>query len=224
MFDREVAEQYDAWYDTKLGSFVDETETACAFRLLQPSSEDSILDLGCGTGNFSLKLAREGADVTGIDISDAMLDVANEKSTCEDLTIDFRNMDAHNLKFNDHSFDAVLSMATLEFVEDPQEVFDEMIRVTKPGGRIVIGVIHEDSPWGELYAQQAEQGDPVFSGANLKTRDDLRQLDSEYLIEIDSCLYLPPDIDEESISWEEEREREGSEAAGFLCGLWRKQE
>lgn len=224
MFDREVAEQYDAWYYTKLGSFVDDTETECAFRLLQPSSGESILDIGCGTGNFSLKLARVGADVTGIDVSDAMLDVAREKSTGEDLNIDFQNMGAHDLTFQDQSFDAMLCMATLEFVEDPKQVFDETMRVIKPGGRIVIGVIHQNSPWGKLYAEQAEQGDPVFSGANLKTRRDLQKLDSEHLIEIDSCLYLPPDIDEERISWEEERKRADSDPAGFLCGLWRKPE
>ncbi len=224
MFDKQIAEEYDAWYNSKLGAFVDETETKCAFDLLQPSDDDKILDVGCGTGNFSLKLAGRCAKVIGVDISDAMLQVAQNKIKNQTDHTEFRKMDAHHLEFEDNSFDSVLSMATIEFVEDPQQVFDEMFRVVKPGGHIVIGAIHRNSPWGEMYKQLAEEGDPVFGGALLKSRDELTRFDRENLVKIDSCLYLPPDVSEDEISWEEEKKRQDSAPAGFLCALWRKPE
>ena len=79
-----------------------------------------VLDVGCGTGNFSLKLARMGLKVTGIDISDNMLKVAENKARAEGLIIDFINMDAHDMKFEDNSFDAVISMAVIEFICEPE--------------------------------------------------------------------------------------------------------
>ena len=83
MFFDEIASSYDGWYETPLGSFADEVEIALAFGLFEVRPGDLILDAGCGTGNFSLKLARKGARVVGVDISPDMLALAREKAARE---------------------------------------------------------------------------------------------------------------------------------------------
>ena len=75
----EGAATYDGWYRTKLGQFVDAVETRLAFDLLKPKEGQKVLDGGCGTGNFSIKLASLGCVVTGIDVSTEMLNVARTK-------------------------------------------------------------------------------------------------------------------------------------------------
>ena len=87
----EVATDYDQWYTTKMGRFVDDIETACAFELFLPQQDQKILDVGCGTGNFSIKLAEKGAIVTGIDVSEEMLSIARNKTGA--LPITYKNMD-----------------------------------------------------------------------------------------------------------------------------------
>lgn len=146
VFDRE-ASSYDDWYKTTLGKHVDEVETRCALNLLQPQNGLKILDVGCGTGNFSIKLARMGCIVTGVDISDRMLQIARNKASAENLTAKFLTMDICSLEIEDGSFDAVISMAALEFIEKPLKAIDEMFRVLKHGGHLLAGTINRDSSW-----------------------------------------------------------------------------
>src|SRR5690554_353842 len=112
VFDKE-AEDYDQWYNSKLGSFVDRVETELAFKLFKPHKEMKILDVGCGTGNFSVKLAEMGCKVVGIDLSEKMLNIARAKIK-EDLDLEFHKMDACKLEFSDEEFDGVISMAAFE--------------------------------------------------------------------------------------------------------------
>ena len=81
IFDKE-ATFYDNWYKTTLGEFVDKVETECAFGLLSLTEGGKIIDIGCGTGNFSIKLAKKHYEVVGIDISKNMLDIARKKVEC----------------------------------------------------------------------------------------------------------------------------------------------
>ncbi len=234
MFDRKVAEAYDSWFDTPLGAFVDQTETRCAFDLLRPLPGERILDLGCGTGNFSLKLAAAGAVVTGVDLSEEMLRVAEKRANQEQRTIDFLRGAGESLPFESESFDGVITMATLEFVDDPERVLGEMLRVTRPGGRVVVGAINRDSPWGELYTRIGKEGDPVFKDARLMSRSEVVSLKPKGSPAarppavtppetVDGCLYLPPDSSEGEIGWvREDAGREAGMAPGFLCLLWRK--
>lgn len=231
MFDRNVAEAYDSWFASPLGAFVDETETRCAFTLLGPRPGERILDVGCGTGYFSLKLAAQAALVTGVDLSQAMLTVARRRATEERRSIDFLRAAGESLPFDDGSFDAAITMATLEFVDDPEKVLGEMLRVTRPGGRVVVGVINRDSPWGELYTRIGEAGDPVFKDARLMNQSEVVSLRPKGTPAvappetIDACLYIPPEASEGDIGWiEEDAGREAGVSPGFLCVLWRKTE
>ncbi|AZR73334.1 ubiquinone biosynthesis methyltransferase UbiE [Anoxybacter fermentans] len=224
MFFDKIADSYDKWYETKLGSFVDEVETKLAFDFFQPTKGMKILDVGCGTGNFSIKLAKKGCKVIGVDISDAMLEIARKKAKSNNLNITFYNMNVYDLDFDDETFDAIFSMAAFEFIKEPEKAFKEMMRVLKPGGQLLIGTIHKDSHWGRLYLKQACKPDSIFRFANFKTLKELEDLDRKNLIKSGECLFIPPDIREDEISWEKERELSQSERGGFICALWKKTE
>jgi ubiquinone/menaquinone biosynthesis C-methylase UbiE len=222
-FDRK-ADTYDRWYETKLGSFVDKVETELAFDLFDPQSGEKILDVGCGTGNFSLKLARQGCQVTGVDLSEAMLAKARKKVSAAGREIDFYHQDIKDLKFPEATFDGVISMATVEFVEEFEAAFAEMKRVTKPGGKILIGTIAGDSQWGAAYRKRAQEQETVFEHAHFKTQEGVNDLDSENLVASQECLFIPPDIEEEKIGWEAEEKLADVNKGGFFCSLWQKEE
>jgi ubiquinone/menaquinone biosynthesis C-methylase UbiE len=98
-------------------------------------------DLGCGDGTTALPLARAGAEVVGIDIARNLVEAGNRRAAEEGLTnLRFQEGDASNLEgVADHSFDLTLSVFGAMFAPRPFDVAKEMVRVTKPGGRIVMG-------------------------------------------------------------------------------------
>jgi ubiquinone/menaquinone biosynthesis C-methylase UbiE len=100
-----------------------------------------VLDLGCGDGTTAVPLARMGADVVGIDIARNLVDAGNKRAAEAGLpNLRFQEGDACNLEgVADHSFDLTLSVFGAMFAPKPFDVAKEMVRVTKPGGRIVMG-------------------------------------------------------------------------------------
>jgi ubiquinone/menaquinone biosynthesis C-methylase UbiE len=100
-----------------------------------------VLDLGCGDGTTALPAARLGADVVGVDIAGNLVDAGNRRAAKEGLTnIKFQEGDASNLEqLSDKSFDLVVTVFGAMFAPKPFEVAKEMVRVTRPGGRIVMG-------------------------------------------------------------------------------------
>jgi ubiquinone/menaquinone biosynthesis C-methylase UbiE len=100
-----------------------------------------VLDLGCGDGTTAVPLALLGAEVVGIDIAKNLVDAGNRRAAQAGLNrLKFQEGDACNLQgVSDHSFDLTLSVFGAMFAPKPLEVATEMVRVTKPGGRIVMG-------------------------------------------------------------------------------------
>ena len=100
-----------------------------------------VLDLGCGDGTTALPLARAGAEVVGIDIARNLVEAGNRRAAEEGLTnLRFQEGDASNLEGEaNHSFDLTLSVFGAMFAPRPFDVAKEMVRVTKPGGHIVMG-------------------------------------------------------------------------------------
>jgi ubiquinone/menaquinone biosynthesis C-methylase UbiE len=99
------------------------------------------LDLGCGDGTTAMPLALLGAEVTGIDIARNLVEAGNRRAAEAGLDrLKFHEGDACNLDgVGDQSFDLTLSMFGAMFAPNPFDVAKEMVRVTKPGGRIVMG-------------------------------------------------------------------------------------
>jgi SAM-dependent methyltransferase len=100
-----------------------------------------VLDLGCGDGTTALPAARLGADVLGVDIARNLVDAGNRRAKEEGLTnCRFQEGDATDLHdVADHSFDLVVSIFGAMFAPKPLEVAKEMTRVTRRGGRIIMG-------------------------------------------------------------------------------------
>lgn len=100
--------------------------------LLTPQPEEYILDLGCGTGQLTQQIANSGAEVKGIDLSEALIDRARNNYPHLQFSVE----DARDFKC-DRSFDAVFSNATLHWVKPPEAAIESIHRCLKPGGRFV---------------------------------------------------------------------------------------
>jgi ubiquinone/menaquinone biosynthesis C-methylase UbiE len=100
-----------------------------------------VLDLGCGDGTTALPAAKRGADVLGVDIARNLVEAGNKRASAQGLAnCRFQEGDATDLKeLKDGSFDLVVSIFGAMFAPKPFDVAREMVRVTRPGGRIVMG-------------------------------------------------------------------------------------
>jgi SAM-dependent methyltransferase len=106
-------------------------------RTLNVHSGEDVLDIACGNGNTAITAGRKGANVTGIDITTELLDLAVEEAKIAQVDgITWKEGDAQNLPFEDESFDVVLSTFGHMFAPQADLVAKEVIRVTKKGGRI----------------------------------------------------------------------------------------
>lgn len=143
---RAVYDQIAGEYDARIpGSGpADEifTDTEMEFLFGKISAGEQVLDMGCGTGRFTVPLAQSGAQVTGLDLSEAMLAVAASKLDEQGLRAEMRQGDMARLPFPDSSFDTVTSMLALMHIplKDRPAVFREVSRVLKPGGRMLLCV------------------------------------------------------------------------------------
>lgn len=103
------------------------------------------LDVGCGAGMAAAMAADLGANVSGIDASDAMLSIAKERHPAGD----FRVSDLETLPFDDNSFDVVTGFNSFQYAANPATALAEARRVTKPGGRVAM------MTWGEPEGMEA---------------------------------------------------------------------
>ncbi len=125
---------------TEIATFMRESGQALV-ESLAITSNLKALDLGCGDGTTAMPLALLGADVTGIDIARNLVEAGNKRAAAAGLKrLKFQEGDACHLEgVADHSFDLTLSVFGAMFAPKPFDVAKEMVRVTKPGGRVVMG-------------------------------------------------------------------------------------
>ena len=153
-----AATKYDAWSDTPLGSLLFQAEKQCLLPLVDVRLQPW-LEAGVGTGRFGQALG-----VTyGLDASSNMLAIAAGRGlrVCQGL--------GERLPFGAKAFGGVLMVTTLCFVLDPNQVLQEIVRVLKPEGRLVLGMMPADGPWGQYYALRGRKGHAVWSHARFLT-------------------------------------------------------
>ena len=178
---------YDAWYDNPRGHWVGETEFNLAARLLSAKPGDSLLDVGCGTGWFTRRFADAGLQVTGLDPHAGWLAYARARS---DRPIRWVEGDAARLPFADSSFDHVLSIAALCFVEDERQAVAEIVRVARRG--FAIGWLNRASL---LYRQKGQAGGSgAYRGARWHAAAELREFFSGLPVrglKLRSAIFMP---------------------------------
>jgi len=105
---------------------------------LRPSGGEYLLDVACGDGYYSRKMASRGAKVEAIDIDPERI---RNASTYHNVpNVQYQRANAENLPYVDGTFDKVVSVCALEHFHNPQKAIDEAYRVAKPGGRLVLHV------------------------------------------------------------------------------------
>jgi demethylmenaquinone methyltransferase/2-methoxy-6-polyprenyl-1,4-benzoquinol methylase len=164
MFDQ-VAGRYDLTNDVlSLGN--DRLWRVATTRAVDPRPGQRILDLAAGTGASSVSLARGGAEVVAADFSPGM--IAEGRRRYDSIpNLSFREADATALPFADDEFDAVTMSFGLRNVNEPKKALAELLRVTKPGGRLVVCEFsHPPSPaFNGLYRFYNDRVLPVIARA-----------------------------------------------------------
>ncbi len=97
-----------------------------------------LLDVGCGSGEPALMAAKDGLEVTGVDIASNLVERAQVRAQAEGLQARFEEADAEALPFEDASFDVVASLIAAMFAPRPDHVAKELLRVCEPGGTIAM--------------------------------------------------------------------------------------
>lgn len=178
------AKQYDAWYSTPFGKYADKLEKEMIFEFLGNVEGKKILDAGCGTGNYTIELAKRGAIAVGLDSSIEMLKTAKEKAK----HVRFVLGSMLYLPFKDKSFNTVVSVTALEFCfENPEKAVNEMRRI---GSRAVVGVLNK---WSLYFLEKKIKSifaDSVYARARFYSVFELKNLFGD--IEWNSTLFFPP--------------------------------
>jgi ubiquinone/menaquinone biosynthesis C-methylase UbiE len=104
-----------------------------------------VLELGCGLGTDGARFAEAGADYTGVDLTEAAVELARKRFELFDLPGRFQTADAENLDFPDESFDLVYSHGVLHHTPETAQAIREVQRVLRPGGRAIVMLYHRDS-------------------------------------------------------------------------------
>jgi len=134
-----------------------------------------LLEVGCGTGHWSQFFSDFGFAVTGVDISEPMIKVAQAKNI---PNASFQIADGHSLPFVDNSFDVTVAITTLEFAGNAELVLQEMVRCTrKPSGRLLIGVLNA---LARLNRNRQQTPESLYAKARLFTPSQLKKLLSKY--------------------------------------------
>jgi len=123
-------------------------------------STERVLDVATGSGNAAMAAARRGCEVVGIDYVPSLLDRARRRARAEGLAIDYVEGDAEALSFLDASFDVVASVFGAMFAPDQDRTASELLRVTRPGGRIGIVAHTPEGFIGQLFRTIAKHVPP----------------------------------------------------------------
>lgn len=180
-------DDYDAWYNSARGCWIGETEARLLLKQLAPQSGEHILDVGCGTGWFTRRVAElAGVSVTGVDINESWLTFARSR----DPVSRYLMADALSLPFANDSFDRVFSVTALCFMPDWPRALREIVRVSRKG--FVVGLLNRNSL---LWREKGRSGGcGAYCGAHWHTRQEIHQVLEEQPVcntRIHSAIFFP---------------------------------
>ena len=160
-----------------------------------------VLELGCGTGQLSLFLARSNREIFAVDISNASLTMGeNFRETNQINNAYFMKMDVFDLKFKPNSFDCVISNGVLHHTKDAKQAFKCLVNVTKPGGIMVIGLYHR---YGRLITRLKQKLAKILGSKigyldkksrKIKSKDKRRAWVTDQFLNPHETLHTPNEI------------------------------
>ncbi len=185
------SDRYDSWFDSPEGQSLFRLEVACLRGLIPPDRRNQV-EIGVGTGRFAAAL-----DVrAGMDPSLPML---------RRIAFPIKQIvaaRAETLPYADNSMDFVLMVVTICFLKDPSTALQECRRILRPGGRLLVGLVPADSPWGRRYSRLKREGHLFYRHARFYRCDELLALARENRLDFTaarSCLRHPPGIPPEAV-------------------------
>ena len=213
-------EKYDRWFETPIGALVKKYENQLLLDLLEPRPQELILDVGCGTGVFTLNILGLGTRVIGLDISQPMLLRAGQKAG----KYPFRAVagDMRFLPFADQCFDRVVSMTALEFIADGQAAVEDMFRVAKKGGVVVATTLNSLSPWADRRKKAADKGHSLFEQMVFRSPDDMRALAPIDATVKTAIHFLKDDDPQRAPEIERDGNKKGLDTGAFVAARWIK--
>jgi SAM-dependent methyltransferase len=190
-----LTESYVRWRSSRLGRITDALERQLLAGLLGKVAGKILLDVGCGDGAMALELAQQGATVTALDADPLMIAAARLRAATEANRVHLVGGNAESLPFDDATFDVVVAVTVLCFVQDTEHAMMEIARVLKPEGRLVVGELGRWSLWAAQRRIRGWMGHPVWRAVKFRTAADLRRLaDAAGLrvVEIRGAVHYPP--------------------------------
>ncbi len=189
-----VTEGYSRWakfYDTKWNALI-AAEELYSLPILENLEGETALDVGAGTGRFSLKLARNGWKVTALDSNSQMLSFAKRAAGDEALTIQFIHSPIEGgLSTPSTSFDLVVCALTLCHIPDLRDAIREFHRALAPGGHLLITDVHPDFIAAGMPTQFVEDEVTYHLPNEPHTRDDYLQAITNAGLSISTVLEIP---------------------------------
>jgi ubiquinone/menaquinone biosynthesis C-methylase UbiE len=181
----ERAPAYDRWFDEPWGRFAFAVESRALLSAMGLVEGEAVLDAGCGSGRFTGVLAEQAALAVGVDADPAMLRIAASRHVAPMILGDVRA-----LPFPNECFDVAVAVTVCEFSRHPQRVVDELARVTRHGGRIVLGALNPRSAWGLAHRRRFRE--PPWNTARFLSAAELRSLGARHgRTSVTSALYAP---------------------------------
>jgi SAM-dependent methyltransferase len=131
---------------------IDEVPPAHLLAAVGVDAHDRVLDVATGTGNVALRAARSGAQVTGLDLAQELLEIAAVRAAALGAAVEWVQGDAEALPFPDHSFDRVFSAFGIQFAPRHEITARELVRVCRPGGAIALANWTPEGIVGQMFA------------------------------------------------------------------------
>ncbi len=156
-----IAREYDQWFDDNSNVFLSELE---AVKYFVPKKGVGV-EIGVGTGRFASELGIKH----GIEPSEKMAEIARQRG------IDVKIGVAENLEYANESFDFAIMVTVDPFVQDIQKTYNEIFRILRKGGKLIVGILHKDGEVANKYI--AMKDSEVYKHAKLHTvNETIRQL------------------------------------------------
>jgi len=213
-------EKYDQWFASPVGRLVKAYESRLLLEMARPGQGERILDVGCGTGIFTLDLLAAGARVVGLELSLPMLGRARKKapSHCFQAV----RGDMRWLPFADGAFDKAVSVTAIEFLEEAPSAVAELFRVTRPGGLVVVASLNSLSRWATRRKAAAQAGHAIFEHVRFRSPAEMADL-APFPASVKTAVHFQKDDDPAQAR---ETEQAGAlkalETGAFLVVAWQK--